>query len=265
MLTSESNTIKRLNRFVDTLDSHIAQGAVIEAIETSREWIYRNIFHGSPHSLCKIDPFSESFDTLYAYMRETKQGYYCAGFASMMTNLLTQIGLEAKTLAIGQEGMMTHAICLVKVKDKYYLHDPYYNVYYSNSYYSTDDNQLVDLKQTIQKLKEGYQIVPLPGKRILKQMLVETRVDTGLYGFPPYTEHRVSKDKKVGLTYVPFSSAYAHPLWSKTEYYYKTQRPEFNGLDPTSCFFLDPLWISSMSNGYNPEPFTDEWVRYIYS
>ncbi len=261
--TKNHVAVSRLNRLVDHLRSKLEKRQYHEVLDISREWIFSNLYHATKDTVSSMDAFSKSFPELYLFLRSSKQGYWCAGFASMMTNLLTYIGIPAKTLAIGRTGLFTHAACLVKLDDGFFIHDPYHNVHYSQLRNAKERRARISFKEIVQGLRIGELLVPCYGSRVVKTLISGIDEDTSLYGYRLYASHKTCKDKKLELMHIPFNSIYSHPLWNQTEYRYRKDTTFFK--HPLNSLFLDPLWISSMATGYNPNPFTDEWIQEIYS
>lgn len=77
-----------------------------------------------------------SLEEAFDCFNKNKGGVWCGGAAHILTKTYLAQGFPAITLSYGflQEGLLTHAVTVVKTKDGWFIQDPYFNLYFTDPF-----------------------------------------------------------------------------------------------------------------------------------
>lgn len=127
-----------------------------QKVNILRQWAYENADVASNSCLLQNNPsfkfYSKSATELFEVFAQDKGGVWCAGKAFALMRLYQYYGFDSYVLSYGKNGLITHAVTLVKInhqgKDILAVEDSYFNLAYANR-----DNSPLDYFQLIKLLK----------------------------------------------------------------------------------------------------------------
>lgn len=129
-----------------------------EKVNMMREFVYRSsVFADSPGMCLDLNEYikrdkdeKRQAEILLSTVRDRSGGFYCAGFATMLTLLYRTMGYEAVNLTMAVGGDNSHVLTLVKIGDQWIAEDATFNQVYVNQY-----GIPLDIKEIISHLKSG--------------------------------------------------------------------------------------------------------------
>ena len=109
-----------------------------EKVNILREFVYRNsVFANGSEMLLDINNYlgtekneKKQVQNLFNVTKERIGGFYCEGFATILTLLYRSMGYEAVNLSMAVDGENSHVLTLVKVKELWIVEDATFNQVY---------------------------------------------------------------------------------------------------------------------------------------
>lgn len=133
-----------------------------------REFTYRNsVFANGSEVLLDLNEYvnrergeKAQVSALFSVARDKKGGFYCQGFATMLTLLYRNMGYDAVNLGMTVDGDNSHVLTLVRIGDKWIAQDATFNQVYAD-----EEERPLDIREIITylKAKEDKKICTIEG------------------------------------------------------------------------------------------------------
>ena len=120
------------------LEFYMDETTDFEKVNILREFVYRNsVFANGSEMLLDINNYlgtekneKKQVQNLFNVTKERIGGFYCEGFATILTLLYRSMGYEAVNLSMAVDGENSHVLTLVKVKELWIVEDATFNQVY---------------------------------------------------------------------------------------------------------------------------------------
>lgn len=107
----------------------------LEEANAIRESIVSQIPLAADKEFC-LEVYGDSLQEVFSRFKKNEGGVWCAGAANILTKVYLSKGVRAFTLSYGfiKEGLLTHAVTVVKTKKGWFIQDPYFNLFYEGEF-----------------------------------------------------------------------------------------------------------------------------------
>lgn len=130
--------------------------SMYEKANILREFTYRNsVFANGSEVHLDLNEYLKrergdkaQASALFSVARDKEGGFYCQGFATMLTLLYRNMGYEAVNLGMTVDGDNSHVLTLVRIGDKWIAQDATFNQVYVD-----EEDRPLDIREIITYLK----------------------------------------------------------------------------------------------------------------
>lgn len=160
----------------------------LERLHIIREWVFTNTmlagtteYKGDPFSKDKAEAGTiEYYDNMYNEVWK-KEGYYCGGIAQYLSDIYMTLGYNSLFLSaavLDNEGNIvdSHAITLVRYKEKWIVEDATFNISYAD-----ESGNILDIREIRKRVEEKKEIQIIRGNAETKLYISSLSEYHGIY------------------------------------------------------------------------------------